>query len=127
MSDSPDERPALWVGHVSLPVRDVKESTDYWVNLGMRHIAGGDRFSVLELRGGTHLVLAASEEPIEPGTPCPFDVMVDDIEAARKGYAEAGLAPSEMTVGRIHSSFTVSDPSGYAVTVNSSHVGDRPV
>lgn len=122
-----DERPAVWVGHVMIGATDVRKSTDYWTRLGMRAIVSRDEFAVLELRGGTHLVVQPAEQPIEAGTPAPFDVMVDDIQAARKRYAELGFEPSELTEGRIHSSFTMTDPSGYRVLVNSSHVGDKPV
>ena len=87
----------------------------------------GIRIVGLELRGGSHLGVTPAEKPIEPGTPAPFDVMVDDIEAARKAYAELGFEPSELSPGRIHTSFTMTDPSGYRVLVNSSHVGDLPV
>ena len=34
----------------------------------------------------------------------------------------AGLEPSPIERGRIHSAFTMRDPDGYRVTVNSSHV-----
>jgi catechol 2,3-dioxygenase-like lactoylglutathione lyase family enzyme len=122
-----NERPPLWVGHVMLAARNVPEARAYWQALGMRFIAEGDGFAVLELRGGTHLVIVPAEAPIEPGTPAPFDVMVDDIDSARADYARRGLDPSPMKEGRIHRSFTLRDPSGYLVTVNSSHASDRPV
>ncbi len=122
-----DERPDVWVGHVLIGATDVKKSADYWTKLGMRVIVSRDQFAVLELRGGTHLIVQPAGQPIEPDTPAPFDVMVDDIQAARKRYAELGFEPSELTEGTIHSSFTMTDPSGYRVLVNSSHVGDLPV
>ena len=53
--------------------------------------------------------------------------MVDDVVATRKEWAEKGLEPSKLAEGRIHTSFTLVDPTGYRVTVNSSHVGDLPV
>ena len=127
MAQPRDERPALWIGHSFLAVNDVPASTTYWVNLGMRELVARDEFAVLELRGGTHLVLRKADAPVVAGTPCPFDVMVDDIDATRKAYDQKGLAPSAMKVGNIHSSFTVTDPSGYEITVNSTHVGDLPV
>jgi catechol 2,3-dioxygenase-like lactoylglutathione lyase family enzyme len=122
-----NERPAVWVGHVVLAASDVARSNEYWSALGMRPIARGDGFAVLELRGGTHLVLVASDAPVRPETPCPFDLMVEDVEAARERYAALGFAPSEMERSEIHDSFTLLDPSGYRVTVNSSHVSDLPV
>ena len=129
MSDSTakDPRPEVWVGHVVLPTPDVMRANEYWTAVGMRAITDGDGFAVLELRGGTHLVLVGSDAPIAAGSPCPFDLMVEDIDAAHARYADLGFEPSEMKRGEIHDSFTLVDPSGYLVTVNSSHVSDLPV
>jgi len=123
----PDPRPPVWVGHVALRVADVGPSADYWTQLGLRFITKGDGFAVLELRGGTHLVLLPAEEPVPPGTPAPFDLMVEDVPATHRHFSELGLAPSQIRPGDIHDSFTLRDPSGYDVTVNSSHVSDLPV
>lgn len=73
MANATDERPPLWVGHIVLNAADVAVARDYWVAAGMRDITSGEGFAVLELRGGTHLVLVASEEPVVPGTAAPFD------------------------------------------------------
>ncbi|MCZ6465404.1 MAG: VOC family protein [Proteobacteria bacterium] len=122
-----DERPAAWVGHVILKAADLPRSTDYWEKIGMRIIETHDTVSVLELRGGTHLVLLKSDEPLPEGSAAAFDVMVEDVDAARKRYGELGFEPGEIEVGSIHRSFKLRDPSGYQVTVNSSHASDRPV
>ena len=128
MSDlEQDPRPLVWVGHVLLNTPDVDKANAYWVAAGMRPITSGDGFAVLELRGGTHLVLARSETPVEKGTPCPFDIMVEDLDDTHRRYRELGLAPADLSRGNIHDSFTMVDPSGYVVTVNSSHVSDQPV
>ena len=122
-----DDRPPVAIGHVSLPVSDVRTSTRYFVELGLRSIHESEKFTVLELRGGTHLILSAVNEKITPGSKAPFDLMVDDVEVARRKYEEQGLAPSEIANGRIHSSFTIFDPSGYEITITSSHAGGRAV
>ncbi|MCH8074484.1 MAG: VOC family protein [SAR324 cluster bacterium] len=122
-----DNRPPVAIGHVSLRVSEVAESTDFLVKLGLRSIHQSGKFAVLELRGGTHLVLRPTEENIAPGTPSPFDLMVDDVEAARKKYSAAGMEPSAIEKGKIHQWFTLIDPSGYEITVTSSHVGGRVV
>jgi catechol 2,3-dioxygenase-like lactoylglutathione lyase family enzyme len=115
-----DERPPVWIGHAVLTVSDVNRSADFWRDLGMREVERNPHVAVLELRGGTHLVLV-------PGAPeadadAPFDLMVDDLEAIRSQWQARGLQPSEIQRGRIHSAFTVCDPDGYRITVNSSHV-----
>ena len=120
-----DERPGVWVGHVTLPTPDVPATREFMVQLGMRPIAGGDDFAVLELRGGTHLVLLTSEEPASESAY--FDLMVDDLDATHGQLQTLGFDPSEIQSGRIHRSFTVSGPSGHRITFNSSHVSDKPV
>jgi hypothetical protein len=47
---------------------------------------------VLELRGGTHVVVRQTEQPPAPGTGAPFDLMVDDVDATHRDYALKGLA-----------------------------------
>ncbi|MEE8475963.1 MAG: VOC family protein [Myxococcota bacterium] len=120
-----DERPQVWVGHVVLPTPDLPTTRDFMLQVGMRPIADGDDFAVLELRGGTHLVLVPSEE-LASGS-AKFDLMVDDLDATHEHLRTLGLGPSEIESGRIHRSFTVSAPSGHAITFNSSHVSDKPV
>lgn len=120
-----DPRPPVWVGHVSLTTDCLSESHQFMVNLGMRPIVVGDDFAVLELRAGTHLVLL-EREGVEAGA-APFDLMVEDLDATHRRLTGQGMSPSEISEGRIHRSFTVSDPSGHVITFNSSHVSDQPV
>ena len=126
-SRNSDERPPVAIGHVSLLVSDVRTSTKYFLKLGLRSIHEAEKFTVLELRGGTHLILSTAEEKITPGAKAPFDLMVDDVEFARKKYDDLGMAPSAIKNGKIHSGFTIVDPSGYEITITSSHAGDRAV
>jgi hypothetical protein len=95
------------------------------VQLGLRPIADGEDFAVLELRGGTHLILLPSAETASGAAY--FDLMVDDLDATHARLRELGLAPSDIQVSRIHRSFTVGSPSGHTVTFNSSHVSSDPV
>lgn len=125
MAMQDDERPKVWVGHVSLPTQDVTATREFMLGLGMRAIADGDDFAVLELRGGTHLVLLAAQEPASGAAY--FDLMVDDLEETHAHLQSLGLAPSPIESGRIHSSFSVDAPSGHTIQFNSSHVSDLPV
>jgi hypothetical protein len=52
----------------------------------------------------------------------PFDLMVEDLDATHEAWTELGVDVSEISRGRIHNAFTATDPDGYVVTVNSSHV-----
>lgn len=115
-----DHRPAVWIGHAVLAVNDLERSADFWREVGMREIERNEHVVVLELRGGTHLVLVPGK-PVA-GSEAPFDLMVEDLDATHEQWTTRGLKPSAIERGRIHSAFTVSDPDGYLVTVNSSHV-----
>ncbi len=69
-----DQRPPVWVGHVTMKTNRLTESHDFLVTLGLRPIAQGGDFAVLELRGGTHLVLLRTEEALSGAAP--FDLMI---------------------------------------------------
>jgi hypothetical protein len=127
VSDATDQRPPVAVGHVRLPVKDVADAVRWLETVGLRPIVTMAELAVLELRGGTHVVVRTSNEPVTAGAIAPFDLMVDDVDAAHRDYAGKGLSPSEITRGRIHDSFTVPGPSGWAFTVNSSHASGKPI
>jgi len=95
-----DPRPAIAIGYVQLPVVNVAMTTDFFVKLGIRTIVTQEDFAVLELRGGTHLVLRPWEEP--EGSPVPFDIMVDDIDAAYAHIKGHGMDVTAIIRGRIH-------------------------
>lgn len=122
---SQDERPGVWVGHISLPTPDIATTRDFMIKLGMRPIFDSDKVAVLELRGGTHLVLKHAND-LGSGS-ANFDLMVEDLDATYQHLQSLGFAPSEIQSGRIHRSFTVAAPSGHTITFNSSHVSDKPV
>lgn len=126
MSDTIDQRPPVAVGHVRLPVADAGVAARWLETVGLRPIVVRDDFAVLELRGGTHVVVRETEPPPAPGI-APFDLMVDDIDAAHRDYAGKGLSPTEIKRGRIHDSFELPGPGAWTFTVNSSHASDQPV
>lgn len=119
---STDPRPDVAVGHIRLDVNDVPSEFRFFVKHGMREILNRDDFAILELRGGTHLILQKSADQVETGMRTPFDLMVDDIDAAHTKYTADGLSISPIERGNIHDSFTVTTPTGYLIPVNSSHV-----
>ena len=122
---SDDKRPPVWIGHVTIQTPNVADSNKFMIELGLRPIADGDGFAVLELRGGTHLVLLPAEGPLSG--PAPFDLMVEDLNATHEDLTARGLSPSEISRGDIHDSFTLRDPSGLDLKFNSTHVSDQPV
>ncbi len=124
-TDQNDSRPPVWVGHVSMATSDLAESQTFMEQLGMRPMFHNESVAIFELRGGTHLVLVADENA--RAGDAPFDLMVEDLDATHAEYAERGLAPSPIERGRIHASFTVTEPGGGRITVNSTHVSNQPV
>jgi catechol 2,3-dioxygenase-like lactoylglutathione lyase family enzyme len=102
-----------------VPAPDVAAAVAFWQTIGMRPVVQRDDFAVLELRGGTHLVVVPGDAGSDE---VGFDVMVEDLGATWQQFKDAGLNPTPVTEGTIHSSFTVRDPAGRALTVNSSHV-----
>ena len=117
-----DDRPAVAVGHVSMTVGDLEAANRYFVDFGMRPIALNDSVAVLELRGGTHLVLRRADGSLAPGREASFDIMVDDIDAAHGECAARELDPSEIRRGRIHDDFTVTGPDEGVLKVTVGHL-----
>jgi catechol 2,3-dioxygenase-like lactoylglutathione lyase family enzyme len=119
-----DARPALWVGHVAIPTHDIQRSFAFYRDLGLRAMndprpdAG---IAELEMRGGTHFVLILDSDAKTDGRVAPFDLMADDLDALHADMAQRGITVSEITRGG-HDFFTFTDPDGFVVTVNSSHV-----
>ena len=127
MSQTLDQKPPVAVGHVRLPATDVAAAARWLETVGLRPIFQDTDLAVLEFRGGTHVVVRKVDPSPAAGSAAPFDLMVDDIEAARRDYAAKGLDPSDVSRGRIHDSFHLTGPDGHDFTVTSSHAGGRPV
>ena len=125
MSADSDPRPPVWIGHVAMYSDEVPATSEFMQAIGMRLIAGGDDFAVLEMRGGTHLVVTAEKDSeLIRGE---FDLMVDDLDATHAHFVELGLEPGAIERGRIHDCFDVREPGGAQIRFNSSHVGELPV
>ena len=122
-----DARPPVAIGHVHLETHAVPETIDFFKSIGMRSIFRNERFGVLELRGGTHLVVSERDKPVRQGTLAPFDIMVDDVDKAHATYGRKGFEPTDIKSGSIHSSFFIKVPSGHKLKITSSHAGRRAV
>jgi catechol-2,3-dioxygenase len=127
MANKIDKRPPVAVGHVSLHVKDVPSASVFMQVLGLRLVFEKDTFAVLELRGGTHLILNKSRKKIKAGEVAPVDLMVDDVNAMRDYCKSKKLKPSKITTGSVHSSFYVPGPDGWSIQITSSHAGNRPI
>jgi hypothetical protein len=120
-------RPPVAVGHVFFEAIDIDAAGRWFEEAGLRPIAAGETYAVLELRGGTHLVVSKRRRAPRKGAAAPFDLMVDDIETAHRGFARRGLKPSRIRRGTIHDRFHVAGPDGCRLEIVSSHVGNRAV
>ncbi len=115
-----DERPPIWTGHVVAYAPDPRQAAEFYEAIGMRPIASMDDFAVLELRGGTHLVVQRDVD--HAGVAVDFDLMVEDLAATHAAWSSAGFDVGPIEHDGIHDTFTVRDPAGNVITVFSSHV-----
>ena len=125
MTDDP--RPTLWVGHVVLAVRDVAATKRFLLALGLRDAEPAAPIGVIELRGGTHILVLPRGDDVAPGARAPFDLMVDDLDAFRRRLEGLGIAPAPIQTNPSHRFFLLREPGGHDIPVNSSHVTGLPV
>ncbi len=111
-----DPRPRFGIGHMSFPATNVDELVDFYTTIGMRLVVNMGRAAILELRGGTHLILQESSQA--NGT---LDVIVDDIDETRDLLEAAGADPGSIRRGNPHDSFVATDPQGNTLMVHSNH------
>ena len=100
----------------------MSESIRFMQAIGMQIVFEGSEVSILELRGGTHLLLFPCEEA--SGTDASFDLMVDDVHALHRDLSGLGyeLSPVEKRPEIGHESFEVIEPSGARIICFSSHM-----
>lgn len=115
MSDDP--RPRFSICHVQLTATDPLALGEFYASTGMRAVAKMEHMSILELRGGTHLVIFQGE----PGV-TKLDLMVDDINDIHTLLTEMDANPGPIVPGSPHDTFKVHDPEGNALLIESSHV-----
>ena len=120
---STKERPPVWIGHVSLQTPKLEATEAFMKRAGLRPIFRNDEIAVMELRGGTHLVVQADSSAA--GADAEFDFMVEDIDATFAEFVKQGRDVTEIQRGRIHDSFRVTEPGGNRIVVNSTHVPDH--
>ena len=121
-----DLRPPVWIGHVVMRTSRLEETANFMCKLGMRSIVQRAEVAVLELRGGTHLVLLANAN-VTAGN-APFDLMVEDLNATHEQFVDLGLEPTPIErISPEHEGFKVREPSGHLITFYSNHVSGQPV
>ena len=129
----------LAVAHLVFKVADLKSSCQFYSNLGIPPFAIDEKFAIVELRGGTHLLLfevgLAGEDVAESVTGQfhkrlseRFDLMIEGkglnelkkyrLDLISRGIA-AGEIPDETFFG--HYLFCIKDPDGNGITIYTSH------
>jgi catechol-2,3-dioxygenase len=130
----------LAVAHLVLKVADLKSSCRFYSNLGLPPFAVDEGVAIIELRGGTHLLLIsvdlmAGDDVSESLTGQfhkklseRFDLMIKGkglnelkkyrLELISRGIA-AGEIPDETFFG--HHLFCIKDPDGNGITIYTSH------
>jgi len=120
-----DKRPPVWIGHIAMYSAKVAQTCEFMQRIGMRLVTSDDNFALLELRGGTHLIITNdAKSTLIKGS---FDLMVEDLDATHAQFTDWELEPGEIERGKIHDSFEIREPGGTIILFNSSHIGDLPV
>lgn len=108
--------PRFAIGHVSIQASDVDSLTDFYTAVGLRLVVNMGRASILELRGGTHIILQAGR-----GGQASLDFIVDDIDETHAVLETAGADVTPIRRGSPHDSFHATDPEGNQLAVHSTH------
>lgn len=114
---------------MTLRSSDVATSANFYRALGLRLIMETAGMAILELRGGTHLLLFRAKSKPKEGPVRSFDFMVDDVDAFRERVAGSGVEGTPVAIDERggHRWFEVRDPDGHRISIYSSHVAGRSV
>jgi catechol 2,3-dioxygenase-like lactoylglutathione lyase family enzyme len=124
--------PEVGIGHVMLPVGDVEASSRFYAELGLQLCHSAGDLAILELRGGTHLLLMKRKEDQKGGVSQSrrerVDLMISgrtkpELESYRAALVEQGMNPSAIPDESLygHYLFRLQDPDGHEVIVATSH------
>lgn len=111
-----ERRPRFGIGHMSITAKDVDVMTNFYNAIGMRLVVNMGRMSIVELRGGTHLIIQSGESGVAS-----LDLIVDDIDETRDVLEVNGASPSVIQRGNPHDRFVATDPEGNTLVINSDH------
>ncbi|MDN7472910.1 VOC family protein [Burkholderia orbicola] len=144
--ETDDQLPAVALSHFVMKVQDVDESYRFYTGLGLRAFGAFPGMAIIEMRGGTHLLLfkkgddqTATLLDSRSGQRPDFssekiDLMIGghtkaDLESYRAGLITKGYSPSAIADGELygHHYFSMQDPDGNGISVYTSHCSDKPV
>jgi catechol 2,3-dioxygenase-like lactoylglutathione lyase family enzyme len=141
-----NDLPAAAFGHFVMKVNDIDVSYKFYAKLGLRPFGIFPDLAVIELRGGTHILLFSKHDDL-PFSLAPsllgqrgaffnerLDLMIagksrSDLEAYRAILLEKGMPVDAIAPDQFfgHYYFQLVDPDGNGITVYTSHSGDLPV
>ena len=123
------ERPPIAIGHVTLRVVDVARAATFYAELGLRPVWQQPSMAILELAGGTHLMLFQAKRAPKAGAVHSFDFMVTEVEALHARLAAAGVQTTELAQDEVseHRWFQARDPDGHLLRIYSDHTEGRAV
>jgi catechol 2,3-dioxygenase-like lactoylglutathione lyase family enzyme len=132
--------PAASFGHFVMKVDDIETSYQFYTNLGLRPFGIFPDLAIIELRGGTHILLFEknndlpfSLSPSHLGQRGAFfnerlDLMIDgkskhDLELYRATLIEKGFSVDAIAQDQFfgHDYFQLADPDGNGITFYTSH------
>lgn len=110
------DRPRFAIGHLGLSAGDVERLADFYVEIGMRPVMSMGHMAIIELLGGTHIVISAGQAGDQQ-----LDLIVDDIDETHAVVSAADGVPSDIRRGSPHSTFVATDPEGNRLIIHSTH------
>ena len=141
-----DGLPAAAFGHFVMKVNDVNISYQFYAKFGLRPIGIFPDVAIIELRGGTHILLFNKNDELPFSLSSSLlgqrggffnerlDLMIEgksrgDLEIYRTTLMEKGLSVDAIAQDQFfgHDYFQLADPDGNGITVYTSHTGELPV
>jgi catechol 2,3-dioxygenase-like lactoylglutathione lyase family enzyme len=139
--------PEVAFGHFVMKVSDIDLSYQYYTKLGLRPFGIYPDLAVVELRGGTHILLFSKNDELPSSLTSShlgqrggasfserLDLMIDgksrsDLELYRATLLEKGLSVDAIAQDQFfgHDYFQLVDPDGNGITVYTSHTEELSV
>ena len=141
-----DSLPAAALGHFVMKAANLGASYQFYADLGLRQIGMFPDVAIIELRGGTHILLFPKNDEAPFSLTSGrlgqrgafFDEQLDllingktrgDLEAYRAMLLKNGITVGEIAQDKFfgHNYFQLADLDGQGITVYTSHAGELPV